>query len=509
MRNLLILILSFTFSCGLLAQPNHNIHYMQWVFGYFYGDEENCEDLDLGWNILDFNDGSVDIQEYKPKNKQYFLGRSGSVICDSSGQVELTSNICDLRDSDFLVMQGGEVLTENEDVQEEYCEQGFGYPTFHGSRFYPKGEGYDLIFLDAFDEFINNNTVRRGSSKNLYHLKIRGSQEAGYELNRKILLEGLFELGKLKTTYHANGEDIWVIMNPHSTDTLLSYLLVDDTLSLESTSVLGPELIPKQSEAGFYSNLAFSSKNDMMAFVSPVGINVYDFDDETGAFTDYRNFEIPYFSFSGVCFSPSDRFLYAGNSDNLYQVDLESDRENPSIYDYGSIFTTELDEFGWPVAVGNMVTGPDCRIYISAGSTINFMHVIHNPEGLEEEARLEKYIPLPKLFFFDFPTAPNLFPHCDPSIEFGIKTSVLEPVNVEHPMVVFPNPASDQTSINVHPDYAGRLYVYDMQGRLVQEDAVSENTSNHTLSVQGWLSGLYVLRYESEQGVFVGKLVVE
>jgi len=250
-------------------------------------------------------------------------------------------------------------------------------------------------------------------------------------------------------------------------------------------------------------------ENDMMTMVSPVGIMLYDFDDESGAFTDYRNFEIPYFSFSGVCFSPSDRFLYVGNADNLYQVDLDSDRENPIIHDYGSIFTTDIDPVGWGIGVGNMVTGPDCRIYISAGGTTNFMHVIHNPEGEGEAAELEKYIPIPNLFFFDFPTTPNLFPHCDPNIAFDIKTSVLKPIETAYPMVVFPNPASAHTTINIDPNYAGQLFVYDMHGRLMLQDAIPQNTYKHQVDLFKWTAGMYLLRYESEQGVYVGKLLVE
>ncbi len=500
MKNLLFIFFCLLYTLLGHAQPNHNMRYMQWVFGY-----EDYPESNIGWNIIDFNDGKVDIKEYNPVNKQYYLGRSGSVICDEDGQVELISNICDLRNEDLEVIPGGEMLTENEEINEAWCEQGLGYPTGHASRFYPKEEGYDFFYLDTFDEFINSE--RRVTSQNLYKLKIRGSRELGYTLNRKTVLKGLFEHGKIKTTYHANGEDIWIIMNPHKTDTLLSYLIEGDSITLENTSVLGPKLI--DGEAGFYSNLAFSAKNDMMTMVSPVGIMLYDFDDESGAFTDYRNFEIPYFSFSGVCFSPSDRFLYAGNADNLYQVDLESDRENPIIYDYGSIFTTEIDSIGWSIGVGNMVTGPDCRIYVSAGSGSNFMHVIHHPEGEGEAAELQKYIPIPNRFFFDFPTAPNLFPHCDPDIAFDIQTSVLEPVESAYPMVVFPNPATEVTTINIDPNYAGQLFVYDMHGRLMLQDAILQNTYKHQVDLSDWTAGMYLLRYESEQSVYVGKLVVE
>jgi len=505
----LSLIFCLLFCQVALAQTNPNVHYMQWVFGY--DDEPGVpSEFNIGWNIMDFNNGIVKIEEYNPSVELYTLGRTGSVVCDSTGQVELVTNICDLRDENFFVVPGGEVLTDNLTIQEERCDEGREYPTSHASRFYPRDEGYDLIYLDAFDEFLNNNTVRRVSSKNLYQLRVKGSRENGYELSSEVLLQGLFEHGRLKTTYHANGKDIWVIMNPHFTDTLHSYLLVDTTLTLNNTSVLGPKLLRNSTEEpGFYSNVAFSANNDMMTMVSPVGIMLYDFDDETGAFTDYRNFEIPFFGFSGVCFSPSDRFLYAGNADNLYQVDLESDRENPLIHDYGSLFTTEIDAVGWPIGVGNMVTGPDCRIYVSAGSTSNFMHVIHNPEGEGEEAELQKYIPLPNRFFFDFPTIPNLFPNCDPTIEFDIRTSVIGPVDAAFPMVVFPNPASEFTTINIDPNYEGQLTVVDMNGRIILQDVIRKNTYEHQLEVSSWPSGMYLLRYESALGVFTGKLVVE
>jgi hypothetical protein len=89
----------------LASQVNHNTYYMQWVFGY-----EDDSETSLGASIIDFNYGLVEIREYNTSNNGYYLGRKGSVICETTGNVELISNICDLRDSDFRVISGAEVL---------------------------------------------------------------------------------------------------------------------------------------------------------------------------------------------------------------------------------------------------------------------------------------------------------------------------------------------------------------------------------------------------------------
>ena len=99
----------------------------------------------------------------------------------------------------------------------------------------------------------------------------------------------------------------------------------------------------------------------MIAFNSKIGVHLYDFDNETGNLSNYRKIEYPDQEnvAKGLCFSPSSRFIYVNTAEEIYQIDLQ-EMDDPYFIKYYRTF----DDGGWPVGLGMMFPGPDCRIYI-------------------------------------------------------------------------------------------------------------------------------------------------
>ena len=363
---------------------------------------------------------------------------------------------------------------------------------------------FSLSKRTIFEKSSPKRRFRSNLANVLIYKKVVSSKD-GYHnvISNEILVDSIYQFGRLKTTYHRNGKDIWLIMVSHYSNKYYSYLVSQDTIILKSVSQLGPEIDPFKE--GFFLQAAFSTKNDMMAFNSLVGLMLYDFDDETGELSNYRNYPIPSVgAYSGQCFSPSDRYVYAGNGERIYQIDITSDPDDPEIYDYGYQFITGAN--GWPISVGNMMTGPDCRIYISAGSATNYMHVVHYPDRQGADAELEKHIPLPMRMKQHFPQVPNLFPTCDSSISWGIHTSVLEPTDPQDPIVMYPNPATTEVQLTLPLTSSGRLTVYNMMGNPIIEMDKSPGIGNLHIDTTEWYSGSYVVVYESKDGSYRGML---
>ena len=198
---------------------------------------------------------------------------------------------------------------------------------------------------------------------------------------------------------------------------------------------------------------------------------------------------------SGLCFSPSDRFVYVSNAERIFQIELSSDPDNPDMFDYG--FQWIPGPNGFPIGIGNMMTGPDCRIYISSGTTTNFMHVIHFPDRKADDAELQKHIPVPMRIDNEFPMIPNIFSSCDNTIAFDINTSVLEPVDFENPLVLYPNPATDRTTLRVDPALEGFVEIFDVLGNSVLKVEKSKGERDITIDlnsidVGGYLSLIHI-----------------
>jgi hypothetical protein len=125
--------------------------------------------------------------------------------------------------------------------------------------------------------------------------------------------------------------------------------------------------------------VAFSPDASMLAFNSSEDkkVYLYGFDNATGQMSNPQ--EIPYSDNPddigrGLAFSFDSRFIYVTTSSDLYQIDLQDGNSVEHIaHHFGP------DEDGWPVAMGNITLGPDCRMYISPGSTTYYLHVVHHP----------------------------------------------------------------------------------------------------------------------------------
>ena len=72
---------------------------------------------------------------------------------------------------------------------------------------------------------------------------------------------------------------------------------------------------------------------------------------------------------------------------------------------------------------------------------------------------------------------------------------------------IYPNPTRNQVNIEIPVGGLGTLVVYAATGqKLLQKRTLSDQV---TLDLTAWPRGLYVLRWENDNEVFVSKLLVD
>ena len=248
---------------------------------------------------------------------------------------------------------------------------------------------------------------------------------------------------------------------------MIKYLLNEDGMEEVSTQNIGEALTDDY--CAINGQTSFSPDGTLIAkFCSLTGLDVMDFNRETGEVSNNRHLEIPTnYATSGVAFSPSSQFVYVSTKDSLWQVDVTE----PNLED-GLEFIDRYDGFQDPFST-NIVKqqlGPDCRIYISSTNGVSSMHVIRNPDAKGKDCDFRQhYLDLP--YDNGILSMPN-FPHfrvdeddvCDPTI-----TGLFDlPIEVVSGLDVYPNPTSGGLTIELPDVVSGWVSIMDLHGRVLQ-----------------------------------------
>ena len=77
------------------------------------------------------------------------------------------------------------------------------------------------------------------------------------------------------------------------------------------------------------------------------------------------------------------------------------------------------------------------------------------------------------------------------------------------PMIIYPNPATEQFTINDPGSILKCLEIYDAIGRSVNKQTINEKSSNHFIDVSELHPGIYFIKLEIDQNSFIRKLIIE
>lgn len=465
--------------------------------------------------LLDFTGDTVAHYSHAHSDHLGF-GSSASAICDSLGQLKLTTNNCGVFDQDFLLVPGSDTLTpgwgfdNNCDVQSQSVD---GYIGKQLTLFLPEMGNDSVVYLAHKDNIIFDSfPIMDVLSTKLYlSTFVRKADGSHYLKEKRKLAQGFYNHGHLTACLHADGERWWLNMVEHDSNRFDWFLVGgQDTVQGPFVQEIGP--VHDNGMVGL-SQVAFSPDASMLAYNSDLfrTIFLYGFDNATGQLSDPQ--EIPLQAEPGdlglgVAFSFDSRFLYATTSTDLFQIDLQDGNSVEHIAHHES-----LDEDNWPVGMGNIYLGPDCRMYISPGSTTYYIHVVHHPNlkgiacGFEARA-----LRSPSNIATDLPNLPmyRFGGACDSTIAFPYKDTVSASVELrlDGGVEVFPNPVVDYFTVSFTgqvPPHA-RLLLFDGLGRLQYERPLP--AINNVFGAEGLGVGIYFYRImEGDRLVQAGKLV--
>ncbi|MEZ5058417.1 MAG: hypothetical protein R2879_15385 [Saprospiraceae bacterium] len=437
----MIRLLQTLFFLFVISVLNGQAHYQVWPFGY-----GNNLDNSFGISFLDFRYGEVNVYPVKGVDK-YSLDSAGSAICADDGTPLLIANNCDIRNADFEIILNGDTLNPGP-LYESHCVTFGIYPSPQSSIMLP-GISDSLFYLVHKNEFVSS-FYRAAVSDSIYFSKIKMNHLGEFELlEKKIISEALTNPGRISATKTRNGKGWWINSVKFATNEFLLFRIENNTVIGPISSNIGPALT--QEELGI-AQVSFSPDGSLIAFgTEEKGIFLFHFENETGNVKSYENFHLPDNKRGvGLNFSPNGRFVYVSTGEDLYQVDLQNDNELVFLahhYEPGSN--------GWPVGIGFIYPGPDCRLYIAPESATFYMHVIHSPNEKGLDCDLEiRAIRTPTRISNDIINIPNVnhIQPCDSSIQWNIPSGLKEEKAHMDEILSFPNPFVDGFELTNFPE---------------------------------------------------------
>ncbi len=461
--------------------------------------------------LFDFNDPLVTVEK-GTSVLQY--DRNNAMICDREGNLLFYSNGCAVADRLHRIMPEGDSINAGEffDIAwEGDCDNGFpGRQDIIALPDPADSQGYYLI--TKLPEFTPEGEVKQRTIQYSY---IDLSMNDGYgdvSVKNEIILDSItFSVSCLNAIEHTNKEDYW-ILQPAEDSKVYTFLMDTSGISLRYIQEVSPAVDFVNASDG---TSTFSTDGKLYAFNTNLqGIFLFDFDRETGLLSNQRIYPLSSeFGLIAIEFSPSSQFIYASLTDSLYQVDLwEEDIEDAAVLiDTWDGSFSPFPPFSATFSI--LKLAPDCRIYIAPGSSSKVYHFINKPDekGLACDFR-QRGLELPWISpLGNFPNYPRFRvdeeEKCDPSITsmFG------QPVYYERVLDVYPNPVSDQLSINLPEAQSGLLMLFDVTGKIFYEQKVFEDLKQ--LDTSTFPSGMYFLEFIPEKNrdlvIYTAKVVVE
>jgi PKD repeat protein len=192
---------------------------------------------------------------------------------------------------------------------------------------------------------------------------------------------------KLKAIKHANGTDYWVVVHQTYNAKFVSFLISESGVSSAYVSDVGLNL------PNVIGQLQFAPDGSRAAMATYVygclpceTIQLVDFDNATGYFSNAGNLTTDHWQTYGLEFSPNSKILYSGANpgyNQVWQWDLSSGILDTIIASQTLIGSTLGD-------AGSLQLAPDGKIYVAQTGSY-YVGVINHPDSLGSSCDWDAY----------------------------------------------------------------------------------------------------------------------
>jgi hypothetical protein len=498
------ILLTIILLCATItgAQQHDNI----WLFGY----ESYTNTEGWGGSVMDFSDDTLSIYyEYRDMN----LNVTNASICDTAGNLLFYTNGIYIANAIHEPMENGGVNPG------EYADDHsvYGYILDQGAIAIPMPESDSLYYLFHLSKDYPIGELSYHCPELYYSLiDISHNNGLGKVIEKNVLIiEDTLDAGKLTATKHANGKDWWILVRQYNKNSYYSLLISPEGIinygvqEFENPFLVGigqAVFSPDGSKYALYS--LYDHEN--------LYLNIYDFDRCTGMLSNpIQEMFFDTIWSGGVSISPNSRFLYVSHYDYIFQYDLWADdilstKDTVAIYDGYEIVITPT--FTLPTRFFLMQLGPDGRIYINCPTSGNLLHVINNPDLAGDACDVQQHsIELPTYNLFSMPNFPNYRLGALPDNACDTTSAIAEPLITRSSVAVFPNPASDQLTLEfeemVEDDY--EISLYSVTGQQKASYLLPEGQSSFTLDINRFPAGIYFYKISRKgHSLQNGKLMI-
>ncbi|MEQ1747743.1 MAG: hypothetical protein ABMA02_20115, partial [Saprospiraceae bacterium] len=291
-----------------------------------------------------------------------------------------------------------------------------------------------------------------------------GLGDVGTIKNQVAIDDSLLDM--LSAVRHGNGRDWWIVIPKDYSNGYFTMVLNPAGISNPYLQRIGVAWTFED----WSGQSVFSPDGSWYARANPYNeLHLFRFDRCSGLLSQPLKLILPdpdLFA-CGVAFSPNSKRLYVSTGLQLYQYDLSKtnvDVTRMLIGEYDGHVAPNL-----PTTFFQMMLAPNGKIYMTGTSSVNVLHIIHNPDSLGLACDFKQHdlllptrngwmVPnFPHFRLYDLPGSP-----CD---TLGINGPVAagEPAGAERArLAVWPNPAQASCTVQVIGEdiAAGRWVLY-------------------------------------------------
>jgi hypothetical protein len=404
--------------------------------------------------IMTFSGTEATISD---KNGNFLMSSNGVWIADSTGNVMMNGDSLNPGAETTAYHDG--LLLPYANIILPYPNDSTKYILFHHTCDW---DGYSYPAYEVFYSVIDM-TLNGGLG--------------GVDSTQKniVAFQDTIEWG-LAACRHANGRDWWVVARKHNTDSIFKILftptgiasITKQKLSVPNIwyDVTQPTFSMDGNHFAYHVNVVDSDTTYFDTYAL-----LFDFDRCSGMFSNSRAIHITTLTQSGLwglAFSPSGEKLYTCNSGKVYQVNTNTlSVDTVAAYD-GFCYPNPP----WCTTFFYMYLAPNGKIYITSGSSVQYIHEMNYPDSAGVACDLQQHaINLGVFNFRAVPNHPNYYLGCDTTQTTCpcLTTGINEIEQHDFKFSISPNPSNGNFKIMylLPQNSKGTFEVFDISGKKV------------------------------------------
>lgn len=470
----------------------------QWLMGYW------PFQYDKGRMLIDSNGYSLLMEQRKIE----FLGAEAN-ISDTNGNLLMSSNGAWIANANNDTMLNGGGL--NPSAFTTNWPTGFPINFINMLLPYPGNPNKYVLFHKTLWGTLF--PAKTGIYKSIIDITHDGGLGEVIDKNDTILIDTLsWGIGACK---HANGRDWWVVVMREYNPTAFTFLLTPNGIDTMMTQPLG--FI--SGAYGISSPIVFSQDGTKMIFCTPTNQNQNgmilkcDFDRCNGQFSNLDSLHVSSNDYLwGLAFSPSGNYIYACNSNYIFQID-----SNLIAVDTVATYDGFISPGPGccPTAFFSMYLAANGKIYLTTGSSTQHLHEINYPDSTgitcnvqQHAIDLLNYVQLRAV-----PNHPNYYLGCDTTSGCACLTTGLTPgpsPKGEGSMSITPNPSNGNFKISylLPQNKPGVFEVFDVNGKKVFSYHLPPWSTMQNFSLPYLSDGIYQCVIKSGGFIVSKKLII-